>query len=115
MPVAIDSVDGGGEIVRQWVAGIDTHHQIRSEVRAPRSRVIEVVFCVERVIPDQTCEDSGLQRQAFADRGQVRHVGETDMTQDIGPVKIWRRRRESENLIIVSGVEEYFGAPTRSF
>src|SRR5260370_35660831 len=83
MPVSIDDEERACDLLCEWVTYIQTHREVRSEVRPPWSGVVEIVFGVERIVPDNTAKDSALDRQPFADRREIRNIRWSLLTEDL--------------------------------
>ena len=108
MPVAVDGVESAGQFVRDRIRHVDTHHEIRRKVRAPRPRVVEVVLCVQRIVANQTGEDAALNGSILCPPGQIGHVGESKLPQPSVSGDVRCGCREPEYLVVFSGVDEQF-------
>ncbi len=80
MPVAVHDAHNSRKLACQGIARVHAQHEVRREIRAPRPRVIEIVFCVQRVVADKAGEDSSLHRQPFPHGCQIRDIRRAEMT-----------------------------------
>src|SRR6267378_2703004 len=71
VPVSIDNEKSAGDLLRERITRVHTHHEVRREVGAPRSGVVEVVFCIEGIVSDKAAEDSALDGETLADWREV--------------------------------------------
>ena len=56
--VGVDDVDRGGELIAQWVAGVDPEHHVGRIVRHPGARVVKIVLGVQRFVAYETVEQA---------------------------------------------------------
>src|SRR6266403_4102101 len=113
MPVSIDDEERAGDLLREWISYVYTHHEIRREVRAPRPRVVQIVFGVERIVPDKTAKDSALDRQPFADRSEIRNIRRSQVAEKLEAAHIGRRRGKSKQLDVFPCLRRQLHAPAR--
>src|SRR6266403_2432062 len=113
MPVSIDDEERAGDLLREWISYVYTHHEIRREVRAPRPRVVQIVFGVERIVPDKTAKDSALDRQPFADRSEIRNIRWSQVTEKLEAAHVGRRRGKSKHLDVFPCLGRQLNAPAR--
>src|SRR5215467_9352470 len=104
MPVSIDYEECSGELVRKWITRVRAHHEVGREVCSPRSRVIEIILGVKRVVSDETAEDTSLHGEPFADRRKIRDVCWSEVTQEFESGDVGRSSGESEKLVILAGL-----------
>src|SRR6185436_269837 len=68
MPVSNDEEKRAGDFPGERITRIHAHHEVRREICSPWSRVVQIVFRVERIVTDQAAENSTLNRKAFSNR-----------------------------------------------
>src|SRR5258706_1789834 len=113
MPVAIDDEERFGDLLREWITYVYTHHEIRREVRAPRPRVVQIVFGVEGIVPDKPAKDSALNRQPFVDGSEIRNIRWSQVTEKLEAAHVGRRRRKSKQLDVFPCLRRQLNAPVR--
>src|ERR1700738_2322685 len=80
VPVSIDDKKCSGEFLTERITYVHAHHEVRREVGAPGSGVVEIVFCVEGIVSNKTAEDSALDCQTLTDRREVGNVRWPELT-----------------------------------
>ena len=115
VPVPIHDEECAREFVCELIASVHPKHEIRREVCAPRARVGEIIFGVQRIITDETAEDSALQGEPFADRRKIRYVRRAEVSEPVGARKVGCCSRESKHLRVFAGLQRQLGAHGRAF
>src|SRR6266550_7023110 len=108
MEIAVHYEHGSGELLCEWVTRVDPHHEVGRQVGSPRTRVVEVVFGVQRVVTDQAREDSSLYGQPFPNRREKGNVRGAEVPQPPESREVRRGRRKSEYSGILSGLGRQF-------
>src|SRR2546423_1242654 len=98
MPVAIHHEESACQLAGERIAGIHAQHEIRREISAPGTRVVEIIFGVERIVADEAAEDPALHGEAFAHWRKIRDIRRTKMAQPLPARKVRSSCRESEDL-----------------
>src|SRR5215470_11377820 len=101
MPVTVDNEKRAGELFSHWVTRVDPKHEVWRKIRTPGACVAEIVFCVERIVADETAENTGLDRQAPAHWRKIRDVRRTEVSQPTISGQIWCCSRKPKNTGIL--------------
>src|SRR5437764_216262 len=104
MPVSIDDKESARQLLRERIAHVHAQHEVRREVGAPGSRVVEIIFGVQRIVADETTEDAALNRQALTDRSEIRDVSWSQLAQYFVTTDVGSSRRKTKQFRVLAGL-----------
>src|SRR5262245_61290730 len=111
VPIPIDHEESTGELFGERITHISAPHQIRCEVCSPGSRVIEIVFRIQRIVANKAGEDSGLQCQPLAHRREIRHIRWSKLSEEFVSSDVWSCSGKSKKFGILACVYGCFDTP----
>ncbi len=80
VPISIDNEKSAGDFLREWITHVYAHHEVRREIGAPRSRVVEIVLGVQPIVPNKAAEDSPLDCQPLTYGRKIRNIRRAQLT-----------------------------------